>query len=334
MILGERRFGLRKIGRIFLIINLATAILWMGMQFRPSPDEAIAKVFDRIASYSKIMPDYMFEQDDDSVPRKVKVNGHQTYLTVQQSDDEIHDILDFYAEQYKPIQLDMPSVEAIGDNNGSFTSDQAQSALDVLNCMRKDQHFRYEGDNYGLWGAFEFKDKNLKIASEDYLESLSKAMETGALGKIGTFRVTMAIKRGESGGARIINLWTDEDFNLNNLQPDETGDIPGDDIEDVPRYSGAVRQLSVAQENVHTLDRVVVYEAEGTVVSHILFYHARMRTGGWETDPAFEKVAKEKSIENLMFYRRSGRECNISIDEDMDSGKTITTIMDRKTTNG
>jgi hypothetical protein len=306
----------------------------MGIQFRTSSDEADAKVFDKLFSYTKDMPDYLFEQGDNSKPRKVKVNGNQTYLTVQQSDDDITDILDFYAGQYEPVQVDPKFEEAAETIENDPSAGKIATAYKVIKCLGEDQQFRYQGENYGFWGAFEFRDKSLKLASCDFLETLSEAIESGQLGKIGTFRVTMALRRGEAAGSRVVNLWTDEDFNLNNMHPDSSGDMPGEDIENVPRFAGAVRQLSVEQENLHTLDRLVVYEADGSLVSHILYYHSRMPGEGWHVEPLFEKTMKEQSRDNIMYYKRKGRECTISIDEDADTGKIITTVLDRKTTNG
>lgn len=325
---------MRKITRITLIIIIGTAVVWMGTQFRTSSDEADAKVFDKLFSYTKDMPNYMFEPGDSTKPRKVKVNGNQTYMTVQQSDDDITDIIDFYSDQYDPVQLDPEMVETAEKIEGNTTAAHAAKAYKLLECMLKDQQFRYQGEHFGFWGAFEFRDKSLKLANCEFLKTFNEAIESGQLGKIGTFRVTMALQRGEPGKSRIINFWTDVDFNLNNLHPDSSGDMPGEDIENIPRFFGAVRQLSVEQENLNTLDRVVVYEADGSVVNHILYYHSRMPGEGWHTEPLFEKTMKEQSRDNMMSYKRKGRKCTISIDEDAQSGKIITTILDRKTTNG
>ena len=322
---------MRKLTRITLIIIIGTAIVWIGMQVRPSPDEAAAKVFDKLFSYTNGMPDYMFEQGQSEEPRKIKVNGIQTYLKVQQSNDAIADILDFYADQYKPIPLDQKSMEAAEKLEGHPSAENIVKAHHILDCMRKNQQFRYEVDNYGFWGTFEFRDKNLNLGSAEYFEKITKALDNGQLGQIGTFRVAMALKRGENGSTRILNFWTDEDFNLNHLHPDASGDMPGEDIENIPRFVDAVRQLSVAQENQLTLDRLVVYASDGSVINHILYYHSKMANEGWQADPAFEKITQKQTDGNVMFYKRKGRECTISIVPDDDSGKIITTIMDRKT---
>lgn len=325
---------MRKFARITLIIIIGTVCVWGGLHISPSSNQVNAKVFDTLLSFAKGMPDYMFEQGESAEPRKIKVNGIQTYLKVQQSDDAIADILDFYADQYKPLQLDSKLMKAVEKIEGDPSVDKIVKAYQVLDCMRKSRQFRYEVENYGFWGTFEFRDKNLKLGSVEYLEKITEAIDSGQLGKIGTFRVTMALKRGENSSTRILNFWTDDDFDLKNLHPDAAGDMPGEDIENIPRFVGAVRHLSVAQENQQTLDRVVIYGAEGSAINHILYYHSMMANEGWQADSSFEKNLKKPTNGNVMFYKRKGRECTISIDPDADSGEVITMIMDRKTING
>lgn len=322
---------MRKLARIPLIIIISTAVVWGGLHISPSSNQVDAKVFDTLLTFAKGMPSYMFDQDNSAEPRKIKVNGIQTYLTAQHSDDEISDILDFYSEQHESIQLDPKIMEVVEKIEGNFSEDKIVKAYEVLDCMRKNRQFRYQGENFGFWGTFEFRNKYLKLSGAEYLEKLTEAIEDGTLGKIGTFRVTMVLKRGEGGGSRIINIWTDEDFNLNNLHPGATGDMPGEDIKNVPRFSGALRQLSVQQENLATLDRLVVYASEGAVLNHVLYYHSMMASEGWIADESFDKAMKAESRNNIMFYRRKGRECTISIEQDAHSGKIITTIMDRET---
>ncbi len=325
---------MRKLARIILIIIISTVVGWMGLQIGPSANRVDAKVFDTLVYFAKGMPNYMFRPDESPEPRKVKVNGIQTYLTVQHSDDEITDILDFYAGQDQAAPLDPTFTEAAEKSEDHRSADKIVKAYQVLDCMRKNQQFRYENENYGFWGTFELRDKNLKLSGVEYLEKFTKAIETGKLGRIGTFKVTMALKPGENSSARILNFWTDEDFNLNNLSPDASGDMPGEDIENIPRFVDAVRLLSVAQENLRTLDRVVVYESEGSVINHILYYHSMMASKGWHADESFEKTITKPASGDVMFYKRKGRECTIAIDSDVDSGKITTTIMDRKAING
>jgi hypothetical protein len=322
---------LRKLAKIPLIVIIGTVVVWAGLHIGPSSQRVDAKVFDTLQSFAKGMPSYLFDRNQSDKPRKIKVNGIQTYLTAQQSDDEVSDILDFYAEQYESLQLDPKMLAVVEKLEGNPRTEKIVQGYEVLECMRKHRPFRYQNENFGFWGTFEFQNKSLELSEPEYLERFNKALESGQLGTIGIFRVTLALKRGQGGGSRIINIWTDEDFNLNQLHPDATGDMPGEDIENVPRFAGAWRQLSVQQQNLHTLDRLVVYASKGSVLNHVLYYHSMMAGQGWTTDNVYDEAMKAESRNNIMFYRRKGRESMISIEQDHSNGNIITTIMDRKT---
>lgn len=322
---------MKKAMRFIAIITISTVIVWTGFALKPSPDKVEAKVFDVLQSFAKGMPDYLFGQGQDTEPRKIEVNGMQTFMTVQQSDDEISEILDFYAGQYQPILLDPTMEQSARTIKGGGFADKTTRIYKLLKCMEGKQQVRHESDGLGFLGAFEFHDKKMKIPSGEFIKTFTEAVDSGQLGKIGTFKVTMVLKRDQRSKTQILNFWTDEDLNLNSLRPDALGDMSGEDIENIPRFAGAVRRLSVSQENQLTLDRVVVYASEGSTINHILYYHSMMANEGWHADLSFDKAMKGRSRENVMFYKRKGRECTISIDPDGGSGKIITTIMDRKT---
>lgn len=325
---------MRKIKRAATIIIVSIVVFLLGLSIQPSRHQADAKVFDTLLSYTKAMPDYLFEQQNSAKPRKVNVNGINTYITVQQSDDEVDDILDFYAAQYQPVVLDPQVLQALEAFASDLPADEAVKALKALKRMLGTGQIRHQDENFGVWGAFEFRNAAKMSSNCKFIQTLNDALKNGNIGKIGVFKVTIALRMGQNGKTRIVNMWTDEDLNLKNMHSDGTGDMPGEDIENVSRFAGAVRQLSIAQENLKTLDRVIVYASEGSILNHILYYHSMMASEGWHDESSFEKSVKDQSRGNVMLYKRNERECTISIDQDVDSGKIITTIMDRKPISG
>lgn len=320
---------MQKLIRGIMILIFGIAIVCFGVYIRPHSDSAEAKVFDKLFSYTRAMPEYLLEGRSDAAPRRIKVNGNQTYLTVRSSEDEITDILDFYAGQYKPLPFYRDAVEQFSRIDNPSITERLTRVYDALDCFKADQQFRFQGENYGFWGAFEFYDQDMTIGSPEFNQQVAAALESGQLGRLGTFRVAMALKQGDGSGSKILNIWTDETFDLDNLYPDSFGDMPGKDIENVSRYPGAVRQLSIEQENIQTTDSVVVYESEGSVPHHILFYHSFMKNAGWRIDDAFEEAMKARKRDNVMFYKRGGRECTITVAQDSPSGKIITTVTER-----
>ena len=312
---------------------ISFAIIWFGMFFGPDENSVEAKVFERLTFYTRSMPQYLFDDRTTSEPRKALVNGNTSYFTVGKSRDDIAKILNFYAKRYPP-----KPVGKIDDDILKKVSDrQLKQCMIKMNalfeCMSESQHFRMERDHFGFFGAIEFHDSDLTLGSEKFVEEYENAMTTGEFGKIGTGRIVIALKNPSTKDTRIINMWTDRDFNLKNFLQDSNGDVGGKDIPDIPRYPGSRRLLAIEQENTLTYDTLVSYEGGGGVVGNILFYHSRMEDAGWKTDQTFEKVISEQSMENFMFYTRNGRECTIHIQEDEHTGKIITTITNREIKN-
>jgi hypothetical protein len=306
---------------------IGLAVIWFGQIYGPGKNNAEAKVFERIISYTRSIPGYLFDEQNTSEPRKIIVNGSKTYITLGKSKDDISKILDFYVKQYPPQpvkKIEAGILKKIGNKELKTGAIQINKLLD---CLRSGQHFREERDDFGLLGILEFHDRDMMLGDEKVINAFEKMAKTGEFGKIGTGRIVIALKSPGTKDTRIINIWTDRDFNLNNFSPDTNGDMAGKDIPDVPRYPGSRRIFSIEQENTLSMDRLVSYEGGGGVVGTILFYHSRMK--GWKTDPTFEKVISEQSMENFMFYTRKGRECTIYVQEDEYTGKIITTITNR-----
>ena len=326
-----RKISSCKIVRVLIACTICVAIIWFGVAFGPGENSAEAKVFERIISYTRSIPGYLFDEQNTSEPRKVIVNGSTSYITLGKSKDDISKILDFYVKQFPPQpvkKIEPGIIKKIGDKELRTCAIQINKLLD---CLRSSQHFRVERDDFGLLGVLEFHDRDMMLGDEKILKAFEKMAETGKFGAIGTGRIVIALKNPGTQDTRIINMWTDRDFNLNNFFPDTNGDMAGKDIPDVPRYPGSRRIFSIEQENTLSMDSLVSYEGGGGVVGTILFYHSRMKE--WNTDPIFEKVMEEQSMKNIMFYTRKGRECTIQILEDEYTGKIITTITNREMKN-
>ena len=322
-----------KIVKAAAIGVIGFCIVLFGIAFGPGEQEVEAKVFEHLISYTRAMPGYLFDDKESSKPRKVKVNGNTTYLRVGRSKDDISRILDFYEEQYQPQPVTKTDEDIIKKISSKNLKEYIRTINLIQECMRPKQHFRYEGKDYGYWGTIEFHDSDLKLGSEEFIREYEKTIETGEFGKFGTGRIVIAQKYPGKEDARVINMWTGRDFNLKNFLPDGKGDLGGEDIPDIPRYPGSTRKLSTQQENIKTIDSLAIYEGGGGVVGNILFYHSRMKSAGWKTNPAFENVMNQKSKKNFMFYTRKGKECTIHIQEDEYTGKIITTITNREMKN-
>jgi hypothetical protein len=325
---------LLKAIRFIFITIVSILIVWFGLKFGPGSDRAEAKVFDRIYQLTKSMPDYLFDEGNTSNPRKVIVNGNTTWLTVTKTADSIVDVLTFYEQQYPPQPLKKFSTEDIHKVTDKETKGELEAANKIFELIEKSQHFVLRRDNYGFWCGIDFYDSDSEIGSEGWFKKMKKLRDSGHLGGIGTGRIVIALRDESENQSTVLNIWTDRDFNINNLKPDESGDVPGFDIENVPRYPASKRGFSVEQDNKQALYRLVTYEGEGSVASNILFFHSRMGYEGWMTDSTFENISKQQNIENTMYYVMKGRECSIHVQRNTESGKIMTTVVESRQHSG
>ena len=319
-----------KIIRIFLIIIIFIGVAWFGTNFAPFQTRPVeAKVFERLLDFTRAMPNYLFNDAASSGPVKVKVNGNTTYLSVEKTIDDIDSIFDFYENQIPPqpvMQLDFNSHKI--DNPKAKRSLKAANML--LKMLEPRQCLRIQRDDYGFFGKFEFHDKDLKIGSEAFFKKLKEKLETGRIGELGVGRVVMAFKDENQDETTVIKIWTARDFNLNNMIPGPDGDIPGSDIENVARYPGDKRILSLKQENRKTFDRFVCYSGSGSVAGHVLFFHSRMPDADWAVNAKVEKEVRRQAGENLLFFTRAGREVTVQVKPGNTTGEVLTTIIERK----
>ena len=325
--------NLLKIIKIAGIILIFVGIAWFGTYFAPFQTRPVeAKVFERLMNFTRAIPNYLFNDAASSGPMEVKVNGNTTYLSVEQTIDDIDSIFDFYENQIPPqpmMQLDF--------NEHKIDNPKAKRSIKVANMLLKmlepHQYIRMKRDDYGFFGIFDFHDTDLKVGSEEFIKELKEKLETGQIGDLGVGRVVMAFKDENQDETTVIKMWTARDFNLNNMIPGPDGDIPGSDIENVARYPGDKRILSLKQENRKTFDRFVCYSGNGSVAGHVLFFHSRMPDDGWKGNTEIEKVVRQQADENLLFYSRAGREVTVQVRPGDTAGEVLTTVIERKNKN-
>jgi len=322
-------FYLNKIFRLILIALVVLLVGWFGMHYGADRHStAEAKIYDRLLNFTRAMPAYLFKDRDGRKPYRVVVNDNTTFLDVEKTNDDMTSVFNFYEEKFPPQPMYQFDTAVADDYPKAKKSLQAANVW--LKLIQAHQHFRIERENYGFWGAFEFHDSELKIGSEAYYKKLVDALETGNIGELGIGRVVVALKDRGKNETTLIKMWTDRDFNFNNLLPGPDGDVAGDDIDKVPRYPGDNRIMSLAQKNRRTLDRIALYEGGGSVAAHVLFYHSRMPESGWKRDKTVEPIARKKADENLMFFTQKDREVTIQVRFHDRTGDVLTSVIERK----
>jgi hypothetical protein len=125
-------------------------------------------------------------------------------------------------------------------------------------------------------------------------EFADKFVETRDLNALGKLRYVMAgqgsAAQGEQRTTRVISLWTEGQFHLENLAPPDSGDAPGSDSALMPRPPRSARIFSA--ETVGAPYAVRIYETGAPAAEVLAFYDARMTAYSQLTMAGYEETAR------------------------------------------
>lgn len=125
-----------------------------------------------------------------------------------------------------------------------------------------------------------------------FLDRVKRFAETGDLSELGSLSYVRAERHGQKTLVRM--LWSEGPLVMNGLFPAE-GDVPGQDLQDVPRPVGATRILSARVAG--TERHVVGYDTLQSVASLNGFYTTELAKNGWKeldlgaTEPPQERLS-------------------------------------------
>jgi hypothetical protein len=125
-------------------------------------------------------------------------------------------------------------------------------------------------------------------------EFADKFVETRDLNALGKLRYVTAgqgsAAQGEQHTTRVISLWTEGQFRLENLAPPDSGDAPGSDSALMPRPPRSARIFSA--ETVGAPYAVRVYETDAPAAEVLAFYDVRMTAHSQFTMAGYEQTAR------------------------------------------
>jgi hypothetical protein len=270
---------------------------------------AKASVMERLLGIGQRMAPYLDDARAVEPPREVHVNGLRMWVAAGKTDQPPAMVRKWYAERYagkgsatdvvteelKALKVLPPSVSGL--SQASFGDDRigGMAALD-------------------LGGGLTMKT----------LAPLVLKLASGKIGEVGHLRY-LYYERTPSGGTRYLTIWTDDQFDLTKFLPSGEADAPGRDLPDVPRYPGTVRVLSADERGKPA--QMAVFTGAGSPEMAELFYDARMRTLGWQSDARFADAAARQGLHSRRFVNAKGREVVIDLADEKDGqGVTVTTL--------
>jgi hypothetical protein len=249
--------------------------------------------------------------------------------TVTTTADSIEKVLDHYTALYSTGQVKILTEEQENTIREALekTDDpklrQMLEDLPAVEQMLSVRVSRMESKTMGFLGVI---DTGPGDWSQDYIERLQEFAATGRISALGKAKVIMAYKNSpHSERTTTLAMWPDDNFNIYNFFPDETGDVPGEDIPDIPRYPGARRLLSSIQPGPSTFGRISIYEGPGNVASNRLFYKTKLRERGWQMLPDSEAKSMPSNME-LLYFHKDNKECFLQFEQDYRTRKITTTI--------
>jgi hypothetical protein len=158
-------------------------------------------------------------------------------------------------------------------------------------------------------------------------EAFKSLAETGELGAVGDLRYVWA-KQGPSGNTTVLTAWTDDHFNIAELNPAEGREAHGADLPNLPRPPDSTRMFAAQVEG--TPFGLNVYRGKQGPAKVIDFYDQAMKERGWLViDPEMDKWMAQQGETNTegaigRLYEHDG--VVLTLAAHLEEGDTITTL--------
>ena len=284
------------------VFVLACAAVLVYVDYRV----AEASVMERMLGIGQRMAPYLDDGRSTEAPRQVRVNGVRLHVAAGHTDHPAAQVRKWYSDRYASKD----------DAFAQLAADLKKRGAMPANAPAPNQMV-FGSDKQGGVAALDFGER---MSWEALKNRFAQFLGKGDLGSIAKLRYVYYEADG-SRGTRFLTIWTDEKFNLTKLMPGDKRDAEGFDIEGVPRYPGTVRCLSAEERGMP--QRLVVYEGGGSPETAEMFYRARMKTLGWESDEAFAKLAQKQHKRSLKFGNGAGHEVVLDL-SDATNGQGLT----------
>lgn len=286
--------------RLATFIGVACAVL-LYLDYRV----ARASVMEHLLGIGQRMAPFLDDAHLVEKPREVHLNGLRMWVAAGHTDQRPAEVRRWYAERYA------------GKGSATDTMTEALKAAKMLPpSVTGLSQATFGDDKMGGMAALDMG-QHVDLRT---LQAALRKLVTGKIGEVGHFRY-LYYERNETGGTRFLTIWTDDQFDLTKFLPSGGEDAPGRDIEDVPRYPGTIRVLSGDERG--RAAQMAVYTGPGSSDTAAMFYDARMRTLGWQSDPQFAAAAARQGLHSARYGNAKGHEVVIDLSEDTQKGRAL-----------
>jgi hypothetical protein len=212
----------------------------------------------------------MQDLNANSAPRQLNINGLSMGVLTLSTKLGVGDALDRFQEQCR--------------QHGGLQVPQA-----VANKLRSarnafDGTIRQEGQNEGMLACV---DSGHPLTLRELTERLAAFRDSGDLAALGELRYIFARRSGVT--TTLLVFWTEGSAPLLKIFP-PSGNAPGRDPENVPRFAGSRRVLSATEHGAPY--HLTLYKAEKQSPATLCsWYHGALTAGGWLAAPGSSAAA-------------------------------------------
>jgi hypothetical protein len=286
-----------------MILAVAAITAWFGITFGPVPGVR-ADIYMKLASTYEANPDPAGKLGKEREGITV-MNSSKLHYKVFQSSQSIHEVLDSFEKSMVPTEFHLfgrdrfPALAHL---------DKVLPQMPFLESLMN--HSRVVRDESAKWGYLSYLDLGPE-ANQDWHYQFKIKMTAFAksrrLGDLGTARTVVAVPNPTSKSTTVMSYWTDPEFNLNDFE-DRGGDLPGEDVEGLPRIDPLRRLLTFNQVEGRLGFLLVMYDTPLPPEQAVEAFDRKAGAAGWSTrlwrDPEHKKG-------EILFLRRGQAEVQI-----------------------
>jgi len=312
---------MKTVRRVISITALGSTILWFGIVFGPAPEV-------RADIYMNLMSNYTTNGDatNEGTMERTGVtlmNLNRIHYRVFQSRRTVHDVLDGYQRTFAPKELHLFAADILPQMNELEKSSPIVPFLEGLVSRT-----RMKKEESPDWGYVTYFDMGPEVDNNWHMvfgKKMQKFRSGGRLGDLGIARTVVAARNPASPLTTVMSYETDPDFNLSNFEGDAAHDLPGRDIEDLPRISGLRRILTFDQVEDRLGFLMVMYETKTGARETLSRLTQAAGAAGWNTRTP-SSASREQA--NVVFLKKDNAEIQIFARESRDK---VNIIVSRRT---
>ena len=295
---------MHRLLRATVIVLIALAAVWFGLRYGPAPSVR-ADIYMNLASSRGPLPD-VADQDGGERNGVTLLNSNRLYYRISHTRKSVHRVLNDYQQSITP-----KSFRLFRQDKLPKVTDVARIApeLPFLEALMNNK--RIVREESSRWGLVSFIDMGLD-ANEDWHAAFRRKVEafarSGRLGDLGVARSVVAVANVASDSTTVISSWTDPDFNLRDFQDRGEGDLPGRDIDGMPRIQPTRRLLTFDQKEDRFSFMLVMYETPLTPDQALAAYSREAQRQGWTST---EQDRAERKDRTVLFLNRNDAEVQL-----------------------